>query len=74
MLDRLPPAVRHLFLMFAAVLVAFLANAVIDAGGVTGVSWGDALVAALNAAATAAAGVVLLIVTPATRQYGVGSR
>lgn len=70
-LDRLPASVRHAVIVFGGSALGKLGQTIVDAGGVTGVAWGDALTAALNAAAVAtvlAAGVLTL--TPATRQYG----
>jgi len=65
MLDSLPPLARHLVLMLAACLLAWLGSDVVpflhDKGG---------LAAAVGAFLVAA----LAVLTPLTRQYGVGSR
>lgn len=73
MLDRLTAAVRHLLILITpglllAVLVVL--KAVTDADGVlTEVGW----LGVLWAAVAAFAGWLLLVLTPLTRQYGVGA-
>lgn len=72
MLDRVPAIVRHLLIVLAppfllAALVVL--KAVIDAQGVlTAVDWAAVLWASILAAATW----LSLVLTPLTRQYGVG--
>lgn len=65
MLDALPPLVRHLVLMLAACLLAWAASDVVPwlqgQGG---------LAAAVGAFLVAA----LAVLTPLTRQYGIGAR
>ncbi len=79
-LDKLPAAVRHfLILVVVAPLAGALAlilSAIVTAGGL-GVDWSTVLgVAGDSAAVTAASGALAwlgLVVTPITRQYGVGT-
>lgn len=73
-LDRLPTVVRDFLVAFFATSVGLLLQAVVEAGGVTGVAWADAGLAALNAGAVAAAAVGLLAVTKLTTAYGRGAR
>jgi hypothetical protein len=82
MLDRLPPWLRHLVVLCglapAACAVGTTAQTVIAAGGVTTVDWPVTGIASIDAAGAAlAVGAttwLALVVTPLTRQYGVGSR
>lgn len=71
-LDRLPTALRDFVVGAAATGVGLVLQAVVGAGGVTGVDWPDVLLGAVNAAAVAGATVGLLAVTPLTAAYGVG--
>lgn len=72
-LDRLPTFVRDFLVAFAATALGLVLQAVVSAGGVTGVDWTDAGLAALNAGAVAAAAVGILAVTKLTQAYGRGS-
>lgn len=80
MLDTLPAWLRHLIVLCgiapAAAAVTSAASAVVAAGGVSTVDWPPTGVAAIDAAGLAAAiGAttwLALVVTPLTRQYGVG--
>ena len=73
--DRLPLPLQHLVVLFAATFGGSLVQDITGAGGVTGVAWHAALVAALNAAAVAtASGAALLWLSPATRTYGLFQR
>jgi hypothetical protein len=82
MLDKLPAWLRHLIIVCglapAAVAVTTTANAVITAGGVTTVDWPATGIATIDAAGVAlavgAATWLTLVITPLTRQYGIGSR
>lgn len=73
MLDRLTAAARHLLILCTpGLLLAGLVvlKAITDAEGVlTAVSWAGVLWAAV----AAFAGWLLLVLTPLTRQYGVGA-
>lgn len=72
--DVTPAWLRHAAVVFAAAFAGVVLQAVVGAHGVTGIDWGPLLVEALDAAAyTTAAGMLLLVGTPATRQYGVGA-
>lgn len=71
--DRLPTAVRDFVVAFFATSVGLILQAVVGAGGVTGVNWADACLGALNAGAVAGASVALLAVTKLSTAYGVGS-
>lgn len=73
MLDRLPAWVRHLAIIFGAVSASTVAQAVVDADGVSTVQWSAVTVSALDKGAVAVALAALVLwLTPATRQYGVG--
>ena len=72
-IDRLPTWLRDFLVAFVATSLGLVLQAVVSAGGVTGVDWPDAALAALNAGAVAAAAVGLLAVTRLTRAYGRGS-
>jgi membrane protein YdbS with pleckstrin-like domain len=74
LLDRLPAWIRHLVIVFGATFVTVVAKAVAASNGVTNVAWSTVWWAAVDGAAAAVAAVVLLAVTPVTRQYGVGQR
>jgi hypothetical protein len=82
MLDKLPAWLRHLIIVCglapAAVAVTTTPNAVITAGGVTTVDWPATGIATIDAAGVAlavgAATWLTLVITPLTRQYGIGSR
>lgn len=72
--DAAPDWLRHAAILFGSSAAGVVLKAVIAAEGVTGVDWSRTLVTALDtAAATTAAGLLLLVATPATRRYGVGS-
>lgn len=74
MLDKLPAWVRHLAIVVGAVFLGTVAETIIASGGVSSVNWAAALLQALDTAAVAgAATAAVLWLTPATRQYGVGS-
>jgi hypothetical protein len=73
-LDNLPAWLRHLLIAFGATAGGSFVQAVIDAGGVTGLDWPATGGAVLNAAAVATAvAAAALWSLPITRQYGVGS-
>lgn len=63
MIDKLTPAHRHLAIGLLAAIATALAETVPDLG----------LHPALAAVAGAALGYAVLVLTPLTRQYGVGS-
>lgn len=68
-------AAQHLAALFAATFAGSTIQDVVGAGGVTGVAWGTALVAALNAGAVAAAtGVAAAWLAPVNHAYGLGAR
>lgn len=74
MLDRLPAWLRHLVIAFAAVAGSTVAQAVIEAGGVSQIVWTDLALDALDAGAVAVALVAATLwLTPLTKQYGVGA-
>jgi hypothetical protein len=69
-----PAWLRHAGILYSSTAAGVVLKAIIVAGGVTGVPWADTLLNALDTGAVAtAAGLLLLVGTPATRQYGVGS-
>lgn len=73
MLDRLPAWLRHLCIVFGAVAASVVAQSVVDAGGVSALDWSTLAVQAVDAGAAAVGAAALLLwLTPATRQYGVG--
>jgi uncharacterized membrane protein YeaQ/YmgE (transglycosylase-associated protein family) len=63
LIDRVPPILRHLILLVVPALLAWLASDVVPA--LSGQGGWLAVVAGLL-------GQLLLVVTPLTRQYGVG--
>ena len=74
MLDQLPAWLRHLVIVVGAVLLGTVAETIIASGGVSSVNWVETLLAAVDTAAVAGATTALFLwLTPATRQYGVGS-
>lgn len=74
MLDRLPAWVRHLVIVFGAVALGTFAQSVVDASGVSHLDWTGSAAQAGDAGAVAVAAAALVLwLTPATRQYGVGS-
>lgn len=74
MLDKLPAWVRHLAIVVGAVFLGTVAETIIASGGVSSVNWAASLLSAVDTAAVAGASAALLLwLTPATRQYGVGS-
>jgi hypothetical protein len=69
-----PAWARHAAIAFGAAASGVLLRAVVDAQGVTSVSWSRVLATAIDTGAyTTATGMLILVATPATRQYGVGS-
>jgi hypothetical protein len=71
---RIPDWLRHALIVYSSTAAGVVLKAVLAAGGVTGVPWHDVLLDAVDTGATAtAAGLLLLVATPATRKYGVGS-
>lgn len=74
MLDKLPAWVRHLAIVVGAVFLGTVAETIIASGGVSSVNWAAALLQAVDTAAVAgASAAAFLWLTPATKQYGVGS-
>jgi hypothetical protein len=75
-LDRIPPGVAHFVLAVAGAALMVGVKAVLDAGGVTGISdWGTLGRGVLDAGAVAAAGllqVALLGATKFTTSFGRG--
>ena len=75
LLDRMPAVVRHGLIVFGGTLSGALLNAVVNAQGVTGVQWGTVIPHSIDSAFYATAvTLVALVVTPLTRQYGVGAK
>ena len=73
MLDKFPPLVRHLLIVFGGTFGGAILNAVIDAKGVTRVDWAAVAGTATDGAFYATAVVaVTLWLTPLTKQYGIG--
>lgn len=73
-LDKLPAWARHLVIVFGATFLGSVASAVVAASGVTSLDWPVVLGDAVNLGCTATASAALFLwLTPATRQYGVGS-
>lgn len=75
MLDFLPAWLRHFILMYAAIFAYIVATAIVNANGVTTVSWlgpDGVLVRAVDGAAVAVAASLLLWLLPITKQYGFG--
>lgn len=74
LLDRLPAAVEHIVILFGAVFGFSVASAVAAAGHVS-VLWDSTavLTAAVDAAALAVAGSLVLTFTKLTERYGRGS-
>ena len=69
-----PDWLRHAAVLFGSAFAGVLLKAIITAQGVTDLNWTGTLTGAVDTAATTtAAGMLLLIITPATRHYGVGS-
>ena len=74
MLDNLPAWLRHLTIVVGAVFLGTVAEAIVSAGGVSGLDLVATLVAACDAATVAGASVAAILwLTPVTRQYGVGA-
>ena len=74
MLDNLPAWLRHLTIVVGAVFLGTVAEAIISSGGVSSLDVVATLVAACDAATVAGASVAAILwLTPATRQYGVGT-
>ena len=74
MLDKFPAWIRHLVIVIAAVFLGTVAETIIASGGVSSVNWAATLLTAVDTAAVAGASVAALLwLTPATKQYGVGS-
>lgn len=79
-LDRLPAPARHALILMGlaplTILVSVPATQVIANGGITGLDWHTVWTSAIDgSAASLASGAlawVALVVTPLTRQYGVG--
>ena len=73
-LDRIPAAVEHAVILFAAVFGFSIVSAVVANGhlAVLWQSW-DVLTAAVDAAAVTVAGSLILTFTTLTRRYGTGS-
>ena len=73
-LDRLPAAVEHMVILFAAVFGFTCASAVIQSGHLA-VLWQttQVLTSAVDAAAVTVAGALLLTFTTLTTRYGRGS-
>ena len=74
LLDRIPAAYEHAAVIFGSVFAYTVCAAVVTARRAA-VLWesGQVWTSALDAAAVAAAGLLLLTFTPLTRRYGVGS-
>ena len=73
-LSKLPAWVQHLLVIFGSTFLGANVQAIIGAGGVTGVAWASTETSALNAAAVAAAaGVAALWALPLNQAYGPGS-
>jgi hypothetical protein len=71
---RCPAWLRHALVVYAATAAGIVLQAVVDARGVTAVDWAKVGVDALDTGAyTTATGLLILVATPATRRYGVGS-
>ena len=67
-LDKIPAWARHLVIVVATAALTTLSLALVN-GGIDNINWKDVA----NAAAAAAVGYLLLVLTPLTRQYGVGA-
>lgn len=73
MLDRLPAWARHIAIVFGAVFGGSVANAIVTGGGVTSLDWITTLRTAVDLGAVSTATAVLVLwLTPLTRQYGIG--
>lgn len=74
-LDKLPPLVRHLLIVFGGTFGGTFVNAIIDAKGVSAIDWAARFVSATDGAfyATAVAAAALVF-TPLTKQYGIGKK
>ena len=64
MIDKLPPGTRHLLIGLLAAVLTALSESVPDLG----------LHPALAAVTGAALGYAVLVLTPLTKQYGIGSK
>lgn len=74
MLDNLPPWTRHLIIVAFASFVGFVGEAILASGGVSALDWAKTLTSAVDSTAVATITVMLIMyVTPLTRQYGLGS-